>query len=93
MLLLGLYMLVAYYVEEFAIRGKMVRIRSVFQNGRFHVDELQRLVWRCAPRGGAIHFKLIGSRWRLDLHGFSRDDRLEVIRMLRQAVSLNKQHG
>lgn len=91
--MLSLYMLRAYCVEQFSIQGKNFWVRSVLQNARFHADELQQLKWRPFPKGGSLLFRLLGSRVRLDLHGFSRADRLEIVRALRATVPMKVQQG
>ncbi|MFO0913901.1 MAG: hypothetical protein U0795_13160 [Pirellulales bacterium] len=93
MVMLSLYILRAYYVEQFSMQGKNLWVRSVLQNARFHADELQQLKWRPFPQGGSILFRLLGSRVRLDLHGFSRADRLEIVRALRTTVPMKVQQG
>jgi hypothetical protein len=93
MLLMSLYIWVAYYVERFAIKGTMLWVRSIFQDRQFDISELQRLKWRAPSRDGSIQFHVLGSKTRLDLHGFAADDRLKIIRALRERVPLEVQEG
>jgi hypothetical protein len=92
MLLVSLYMWAAYYVERFAINGTMLSVRSMLQNRQFDVSELQSLKWQNCP-GGGIRFRVLGSKARLDLHGYSKDDRLRIIRALRELVPSQIQDG
>ncbi len=80
MLLMSLFLWAAYYVERFTITGTMLSIHSIIRSRKFDVSELQCLKWRVYPMGGSIVFRLLGSRARLDLHGYSKDDRLRIIR-------------
>jgi hypothetical protein len=93
MLLMSMYLWTAYYVERFTINGTMLSIRSMLQNRQFDASELQALEWRSYPAGGAILFRVLGSKARLDLHGYSEDDRLRIIRVLRDLVPSHVQQG
>lgn len=86
MLLMSIYVWAAYYVERFTINGTMLYIRSIFQNRQFDVSELESLKWRIRPIGGSVFFRVLGSKARLDLHGYSKDDRLRIIRALHDLV-------
>jgi hypothetical protein len=93
MLLLAVYTWAAYYVEHFDINGTRLYVRSTFQNCQFDVSELKRLRWREYPRGGRIDFQLLGSKARLDLHGYSQNDSLRIIQALREIVPPQIQEG
>lgn len=93
MTLASIYMWAAYYVERLTINGTTLSIRSIFQNRQFDISEIQFLKWRIHPFGGSILFRTQGSKTRLDLHGFSKDDRLRIIRALHNLVPSHVQEG
>ncbi len=93
MLLLSLYMILAYYVERVTVDGSTVCVRSVFQNHRFDRSEIQTIRWKIWPNGGAIRLRVFGRVTRLDLHGFARDDRLRIIRIVRALLPAASQEG
>jgi hypothetical protein len=93
MLLLSIYMWRAYYVERFSVDRTMLTVRSMLQNRQFDVSELKRLKWSVYPAGGSIVFRVLGSRARLDLHGYDKSDRLQIIRVLRDLVPHDVQEG
>jgi len=93
MLLMSIYMWAAYYVERFTINGTTLSIRSMFQNRQFDIAELHCLTWKANPMGGSILFNVLGSKTRLDLHGYAKDDRLSIIRALHSLVPPQLQQG
>jgi hypothetical protein len=93
MLLGSLYMWTAYYVERFTITGSVISIRSMLQNCQFDISELQALKWQNYPAGGGIRFRILGSKARLDLNGYSESDRLRIVRALRGLVPSDVQEG
>lgn len=93
MLLLSLYMIMAYYVERVTVDGSTICVRSVFQDRRFDRSEIQTVRWKIWPNGGAIRLRVFGRVTRLDLHGFARDDRLRIIRIVRALVPAANQEG
>jgi hypothetical protein len=93
MLLMSLYLWTAYYVERFTIKGTTLSIRSMLQNRQFDASELQALEWRSWSPGGTILFRVMGSKARLDLHGYSENDRLRIIRILRDLAPSPVQQG
>jgi hypothetical protein len=82
MLLLSLCMIRAYCVEQFRVTGTTLHARSVLQNQQFDRSEIQCVRWKTSP-SGAIRFRVFGRTTRLDLHGFAREDRLRIIRIVR----------
>ncbi len=70
MLLLSLYIWIAYYVERFSINGTTISIRSMLQKRQFDVCEITCLHWRPYPAGGSIRFVGSGLKARLDLYGY-----------------------
>jgi hypothetical protein len=93
MLLLSLYVWAAYYVERITIKGTTLWVRSMLQDRQFDVSELRCLKWRAQPPGGSIHFHVLGSKTRVDFYGYAGDDRLQIIRALRDLVPLEMQEG
>ncbi len=93
MLLISIYIWSTYYVEQITIDGTMIRIRSMFQRQEFDVTELQSVKWRAHPIGGSILFRVLGAKARVDLNGFHKDDRLRMIRVLRDLVPPHMQEG
>jgi hypothetical protein len=93
MLLMSIYLWAAYYVERFTINGTTLSIRSLLQSRQFDVSELQRQKWRVHPVGGSILFRVLGSKARLDLYGYAKDDRLKIIRALHELVPAQVQEG
>jgi hypothetical protein len=93
MLLMSIYIWVAYYVERLTVDGTMLSIRSMFQNRQFDVSELRCLKWRIYPLGGSIKFGVLGSNARLDLHGYDKKESLQIIRVLRKLVPPQAQEG
>ena len=91
MLILSIYTWLSYYVERFRFDGTLLSIRSMLQNRQFDVSEIECVRWKVYPIGGRIRFRVYGSRACLDLHGYSRSDRLRIIRALRNLVPVNKQ--
>jgi hypothetical protein len=83
MALLSLYMLIAYFVERFAVIEHTIYVKSVFQDRRFDPCEIDRLRWK-TTMSGTLLFYVCGQKTRLDLHGFSRGDRLKIIRQIRR---------
>jgi hypothetical protein len=86
MLLISIYLLVAYYVEQFKIDGTKMLVRTVLRNREFDVSQLQRLRWKNRPIGGGIQFRLPGRAVNLALHDYANDDRLRIIRALHAQV-------
>lgn len=93
MLLLSIYVWAAYYVEQFAMSGTHLRVRSIFQNHEFDVSELECLAWRPRPLCGSIVFHVAGSKSRVDLYGYAKEDRLRIIQALHQRVPVSRQNG
>ena len=93
MLLLSIYAWAAYYVERFTVEGTMLSIRSMFQDCQFDASELECVKWKVYPRGGRLRFRVLGSKARLDLQGYSKDDRLRIIRALHDLVPPGLQEG
>ncbi len=93
MLLLSIWMWAAYYVERFSIIGTTLSIRSILQNRQFDVSELESLKWSNRRPGGTIFFRVLGSKARLDLQGYSKDDRLRIVRELHGIVPPQVQDG
>jgi hypothetical protein len=93
MLLISIYIWAAYYVEQITIAGTMIRIRSMFQRQELDVTELQCLKWRGDSIGGSILFRVLGAKARVDLYGYDKDDRLRIIRALRDMVPPDVQEG
>jgi hypothetical protein len=92
MLLLSLCMIRAYCVEQFRVTGTTLHARSVLQNQQFDRSEIQCVRWKTSP-SGAIRFRVFGRTTRLDLHGFAREDRLRIIRIVRALVPAASQQG
>jgi hypothetical protein len=90
-LLVSIYTWVSYYVERFTINGTTFSIRSVFQNRRFDVSDLQCLKWRVPARDGVILFHAAGYKARLHLSGYARENQLRIIRALRELVPAHMQ--
>lgn len=82
MLVMSIYTWIAYYAERFTIDGTALSIRTMLQNRPFDVSELERMEWSIYPRGGSLRFRVLGSKARLDLYGYSKEDRLRIIREL-----------
>lgn len=93
MFLLSLYMILAYYVERFTVDGSTVFVRSVFQNRQFDRTEIQNVKWKNSSNGGNLRFRAFGRTTRLDLHGFAHEDRLQIIRIVREMVPAANQDG
>ncbi len=93
MTLASIYMWAAYYVERLTINGTTLSIRSIFQQRQFDISELQCTKWRIHPLSGSILFRVLGSKTRLDLQGFSKDDRLQIIRALHDTMPSHVQEG
>lgn len=93
MVLMSIYIWAAYYVERLTINGTMLSIRSMLQNRQFDVSELACLKWRVYPIGGSIKFSVLGSTARLDLYGYDKEVRLQIIRALRELVPPRIQEG
>lgn len=83
----------AYYVEQLTIRGSLVSLRSLTQNHQFDLSEIQSLVWSPYPRGGSLRFQLPGAKARLSLHGYSVEDRQEIIALLHTLVPDTQQEN
>ncbi len=93
MFVLSLYTILTYYVERFAVDGSTFFVRSVFQNRQFDRTEIQSVQWKTSPNGGNLRFRAFGRTARLDLHGFDREDRLQIIRIVREMVPVTNQKG
>ena len=93
MFLLSLYMIMTYYIERFVADSSTVFVRSVFQNRQFDRSEIQTIKWKISPNGGAVRFRVFGRTTRLDLHGFDREDRLLIIRIIRDLIPVTNQEG
>src|SRR6185437_9074377 len=55
MALLSLYILSAYFVERFAVVEHTIYLKSLFQDRRFDLREIDRLRWK-VTRGGTLLF-------------------------------------
>ena len=93
MFLLSLGAIRAYYVEQFRVEGNTIGIRSVLQNRQFTTSEIESVKWKLFPNGGGVRFRIFGRTARVDLHGFSREDRLKIIRIVRDLVAPEQQQG
>jgi hypothetical protein len=93
MLLMSIYIWATYYVARFTINGTTLSIRSMFKNRQFDVSEVRRLTWRVDPMGGTIRFRLLGSKACLELYGYAKEDRLAIIRALRDLVPSHVHEG
>jgi hypothetical protein len=93
MLLLSLYIWAAYYVEKFTIHGTTLSIRSMMQNYEFDLSELQSLTWKSCPVGGSIVFRIMGAKPYVEMYGYSHDDRLQIIKTMRDLVPASIQEG
>ena len=93
MLLMSVYLWAAYYVEKFTINETTLSIRSMFQRHQFDASELEGLKWRSHPVGGSIVFRVLGKKSRLDLHGYNKEDRLQIIKTLHDLVPSSIQEG
>ena len=93
MALISAYMLIAYHVERFSIAGTRISIRSVFQQRQFDQSEVDKLTWKTNPIDGQLVFHVVNRNARLELHGFRREDRLRMVRLLRQLIPEAKQEG
>ncbi len=93
MTIFSMYTLAAYYVERLVVAGTTIQIRSVFQKREFVASEVDKLEWKIAPIAGRLVFLASGQKTRLDLHGFHPQDRLQIIRLLRNLIPDDKQEG
>lgn len=93
MLFLSVYVWAAYYVERFTVDGTKLALRSMLQNRQFEVSEIKGVLWRRYPNGGTILFHLPDGKARLDLDGYSKDDRIRIIRALHDLVPAQVQEG
>jgi predicted outer membrane lipoprotein len=91
MLALGVYTLAAYYVEQFSVDGSSITVRSVFQNRRFHADDVTEVRWN--ERRPRIVFRMPDCKAVLDLGGFERADRLRIVRIVRALFAEATQQG
>jgi hypothetical protein len=91
--LLSAYVLTAYFVEHIGFYGTMICIRSVFQNKQFDVSSIQELRWISRSKGGKLRLRTTTNKAILHLHGFSKEDKLQIIHILRQLVPLDVQTG
>ena len=89
--LLGVYTLLAYYVEQVTIARSTVAVRSVFQNRRFDVSEIVNLTWKSLPGAGRLVLSTENFRTKLDLYGFCDEDRLTLVRQFRRMIPEDKQ--
>lgn len=72
-----------------AFDGTMVSIKKVRREIRFNIHDVVRLHWR----GGVIIFHLLNRKAHIELSWFSREDRLAMIRFVREHVPSDKQEG
>jgi len=93
MTLLSAYVLLAYFVEHIGFYGTTIVIRSVFQNKQFDVSSIQELCWISRSKGGKLRVRTTTDKAILHLHGFSREDKLQIIHILRQIVPRDLQIG
>ena len=93
MTVLSVYMLIAYCMERLSIKDQRIHVRSVFQNRHFEATEVDRLVWKTTPKGGKLTFYVSGQKTAMHFNGFRREDRLPIIRVLRDLIPEGKQDG
>lgn len=93
MLLLSLYMWASYHATLFSINDTKITIQKLFQNHELGVNDLKLLKWRVYPSRGSVLFRTSSSKSSIALDGFSRADRLKIIRILRAFVSDQLQEG
>ncbi len=91
MTLLGVYMLLACYVERVTVAGTVLSVRSVFGNRQFDAAAVDKLAWKTRPVGGRIDCFVAGRRTTVELNGYSMDDRLRLVRLFRGFVPEEKQ--
>jgi len=91
MTLLSLYMLRAYYVEHVAVVGTAVSVTTVFQKRDFDAAAVDKLTWKLQPVGGKIDFCVSNRRTKVELSGYSEEDRLRMIRLFRALIPEEKQ--
>lgn len=93
MLVWSCFLLASYYVEEFSIEGSKLAVRSILQNRQFEIADIETLQWTIHPNGGGVRFRVRGTNVRLNFSGYDRDDRLRIIRILRNEVPAEVQEG
>jgi hypothetical protein len=86
MFILAIYSWAAYHAERLTIDGTKVWLRTLTHNRQFDVAELRSLKWKTSTHGGSIVFRLLGYAARLDLTGYEKADRLQIILALRRLV-------
>lgn len=92
-LALSLYILASARVEHAEVEGATLTMRSVFHRRQFSLREVSRLRWRVMPAGGSVVLHGACGRGRIEFAGYRRQDRLELIRLLREQVPQRAQEG
>lgn len=93
MLVWSCFLLASYYTDRFSIEGNKLTVRSNFQNRQFEVSDIETLRWMIHPNGGCVLFHVKGTYVRLNFSGRNTDDRLRIIRILRNSVPAELQVG
>ena len=93
MLVWSCFLLASYYTDRFSIEGNKLRVRSNCQNRQFEVSDIETLRWMIHPNGGCVLFRVKGTDVRLNFAGHTTDDRLQIIRILRNNVPVEVQVG
>lgn len=93
MLIWSCLLLASYFVEKFSIDGSKLTVRSTHQNHQFEIADIETLRWTIQPSGGGVRFRVRGTNIRLNFAGYEYDDRLRMVRILRNEVPAGVQEG
>jgi hypothetical protein len=93
MALLSAYLVASYFVVRFSVDGTTIRIRSIFRNTQFDASALRALAWTTRSQCGKLIYRTATAKAVVDLYGYSNEDRILIIRIVRALVPDDVQTG
>lgn len=89
--LLGVWMIAAYFRNRLFFANTAIVQRGIFRSRTFPVGEVLQIKWRSRPRGGSIVIRTHSERTTIEFSHFTRDEREELIRFVRESFAVEIQ--
>lgn len=93
MLLLSVLQLLYFYISTLTVTNSSLTLRSLRGVKHFNISDVTSLKWREVPRGGSVLVRGASGKFALYLGGYSKEDRLDLIRGLRHLIPVANQIG
>ena len=92
-MLLGVWTIAGYFRNRLFFGKTAIVQRGVFRSRTLEVGEVLQIKWRTWPVGGSVVIRTHSERASIELSHFTRDEREELIRFVRESFAVEIQEN